>query len=149
MSRWGIPLIQLSIMKMAPLGISLFFKCASQRTFICEEICFIYVFLYPKIIRHRSLFPKNSSAVTVYVKPVCYHTCVSKRSYWLTGQFPLTFRGVKYKQHSAVFPDRTRFLLLTLLMKENLVWSMVTRKPRYSDQIESGALCFVPVKNAW
>ena len=45
------------------------------------------------------------------------------------------------KQHSAVFTNQA--FSFNPRGKEDLKWSMITRKPRYSEQMESGVLYFV------
>ena len=61
-------------------------------------------------------------------------------------QFPLTFRGVRYKQQPAVFPNQVSSF--NPLRKEDLKWSTIAQKPRYSEQKENGVLCFVALGKA-
>ena len=56
-------------------------------------------------------------------------------------RFPLTYEVVISKQHSAVFTNQA--FSFSPRGKEDLKWSMITRKPRYSEQMESGVLYFV------
>jgi len=56
-------------------------------------------------------------------------------------RFPLTYKAVICKQHSALFPNQCSSF--NPIKKEDLKWSMVTRKPRYPDQMESGVFYFV------
>ena len=55
-------------------------------------------------------------------------------------RFPLTCEVVISKQHSAVFMNQA--FSFSPGGKEDLKWSMITRKPRYSKQMESGVLYF-------
>jgi len=56
-------------------------------------------------------------------------------------RFSLTREVVISKQHSAVFTNQA--FSFSPRGKEDLKWSMITRKPRYSEQMESGVLYFV------
>jgi hypothetical protein len=59
--------------------------------------------------------------------------------------FSLTYRVVMCKQHSAIIPNQVSSF--NPLRKEDLIWSMVTPKPRYSEQMEIWVLCFVTPGN--
>jgi len=59
-------------------------------------------------------------------------------------QFPLTFRGVRYKQHSAAFPNQV--CSFNPIRKENQKWSTIAQKSRYSRQKEYGILFSEPGK---
>ena len=60
--------------------------------------------------------------------------------------FSLTYRVVMCKQHSAVFPNQVSSF--NPRGKEDLKWSTVARKPRYSEQMEIGVLYFVAPEKA-
>ena len=103
--------------------------------------------IHKKIINLDSLkkyteILKNSWFVTVFVKTVCYPTCVSRRSHWVMNgqkaQFPLTFESVRFKQVSAVCPSHVPSF--KPIEKKDLKWSMNAQKPRSSEQMESGVL---------
>ncbi len=107
---------------------------------------------------------KFFSCVTVYVKSICYNGLENMKSairnlksemagpymsnpsviiptYRSTpsgyrNQFPLTFRGVKCKQHSAVFPNEISSFNPVKERGFEMVYDYP--KPRYSEQMEGG-----------
>ena len=59
-----------------------------------------------------------------------------------SNHFSLTFKAVICKQHLAVCSNQVSSFN-PKRGKEDFKWSMVAQKPRYSEEIESGVLCFV------